>query len=86
MIAPRGAGGDGSVWDTLVPLFTTGGIVGVVATVFYRLHKSAIGAERRRADDWREAYRAERARADLKEKQIGILLGRVRDDGPAVGG
>lgn len=74
------------MWEMLAPLLTTGGIVGVVSTVFYRLHRSAVQAERRRADDWFEAYKAERARADLKEKQIGILLGRVRDDGPAVSG
>lgn len=66
------------MWETVAQTVGTGGGAGVLAWIFYRLHRSAIQAEKRRADDWREACVAERARADLKDQQIGILLGRVR--------
>jgi hypothetical protein len=65
------------VWDSLAPWLAQGGIVSVLAWVGYRLHADAIGAERRRADDWRTAWQAERDRADVRDGQIGILLGRT---------
>jgi hypothetical protein len=77
------------VWDELARWATGGGGAGVVVGVcwlIYRFHFDAINAERGRADDARaravaEAKRAEAAerRADVREEQLGIVLGRARD-------
>lgn len=59
------------------------GIAGAIAWLVYRLHTDAVTAHRqraeaaeKRADDWRTAWSAERDRADMREDQIGVLLGR----------
>jgi hypothetical protein len=70
------------MWDTFAPFLAQGGITGVLAWVGYRLHMDAVRAERGRADDWRRAAEAAQARADLKDQQMGILLGRDRESGP----
>lgn len=66
------------MWTTIAP-WLGGGAAGVLAWLGYKLHSDAVSAERRRADEWSAAYKAERARADLKEEQMGILLGRGKD-------
>lgn len=69
------------MWSSIVPYL--GGGFGVAVLWFvYKMHASAVGAERRRADEWYQAYKAERARADLKEQQMGILLGHIKDPAP----
>jgi hypothetical protein len=75
------------VWDALGPWFATGGgagLAGFLAWLVYKLHADAVAAERRRADsaerreaDYRTAWQAERDRADMREDQIGVLLGRA---------
>jgi hypothetical protein len=73
------------VWDSLAPWLASGGgagIAGAIAWLVYRLHADAVAAERRRADDWRAAAVAAEARADVREGQIGILLGRAREPEP----
>lgn len=67
------------MWSSIAPILGTGGAVSVLAWVAYRLHLDAVLAERRRADDWKTAAEAAQARADLKEQQMGILLGRIRE-------
>lgn len=44
--------------------------------VAYWLHRDAVRAHERRADDWRTAAEAAAKRADLKDEQMSILLGR----------
>ena len=68
-------------WETLAPFLTQGGITGVLAFIGYRLHRDAVDAERRRADDARERAKAAEARADLREQQIDILIGRRNGGG-----
>ena len=63
-------------WETLAPFLTQGGITGILVFTGYRLHRDAVDAERRRADDARKRAEAAEARAELREQQIGILLGR----------
>lgn len=67
------------MWDTVAPWLAQGGISGILAWVGYRLHKDAVQAERGRADDARARAEAAEKRADLREEQISILLGRVRE-------
>lgn len=74
--------------DTLVPWVTQGGAVGLLGAVAWmlftgrliprRIHEQAVTRERERADDWRDAYRAADARADLLDKQMGEVLTFVR--------
>ncbi len=73
------------MWEVLGPLLTAGflgTVLTIVARVFLALHRSAIAAEQRRADDAVRAWEAERARADLREQQINTLLGRPREPSP----
>lgn len=65
------------MWQSVAPWLAQGGALGVVSWVFYRLHRDAIAAEQRRADDWRAAAEATQARADVREEQLGIMLGRA---------
>lgn len=66
------------MWPTIAPFLGGGGLAAVI-WLAYKLHADAVAAERRRADEWSAAYRAERERADLKEQQMGILLGHIKD-------
>lgn len=45
----------------------------------YKLHYDAVKAERGRADDARARAEAAERRADLREEQIAILLGRHKE-------
>ena len=67
------------MWEKFAPWITQGGITGVLSYLGYKLHLDAIRAERGRADDARARAEAAEKRADLREEQIGILLGRVRE-------
>jgi len=74
--------------DSLVPWVTQGGAVGLLAgatwmlftgrLVTRRIHEQAVGRERERGDDWRDAYRAADARADVLDKQMTEILTFVR--------
>lgn len=63
-------------WETLAPFLAQGGLSGVLAFLGYRLHRDAVDAERRRADDARARAEAAEKRADLREQQLSIVLGR----------
>ena len=68
--------------QSLVQWLASGGAVGVVGSVTwlaYRLHADAVSAERRRADDWREAWRAEVTRGDVLREQLHTLLRPLRE-------
>lgn len=67
----------------LVALLIQGGIIGAVASVFGMLHRSAVRAHERRADDWRSAFELERHRADEATRQLATLLGAVRETASA---
>lgn len=70
------------MWPMVAPWLAPGSITGVLGLLAYRLHNDAVRAERGRADDARARAVAAEARADLREQQIGILLGRVKDPAP----
>lgn len=74
--------------DSLVPWVTQGGAVGLLGAVAWmlftgrliprRIHEQAVDTERRRGDDWHDAFQAADARADLLDKQMGEVLTFVR--------
>lgn len=73
------------MWQTIAPwLFGSGGlgICYLLARVFLRLHADVVDSERRRADDAVARAIAAEKRADLREDQMAILLGRVKDPTP----
>lgn len=51
----------------------------VLARVGYKLHKDAIAAHDKRADEWHAAWQAERAAREVREEQLGIVLSRPRE-------
>ena len=63
-------------WETLAPFLAQGGITGALLLIGYRLHRDAVDAERRRADDARARAEAAEKRAEVREEQLSILLGR----------
>jgi hypothetical protein len=70
------------VWDSIIPWAGSAGVAGTVALLLriaYRLHLDAVGAQRERASDWKEIALAERARADLREQQLGMVFGRASE-------
>lgn len=54
-------------------------MVALVVWGAMRLHTDAVAAERRRADDHKEAAKAWQAVAAEQRKQLDILLGRAKD-------
>lgn len=74
--------------DSLVPWVTQGGAVGLLAGVAWmlftgrlvprRIHEQAVARERERGDDWRGAYQAADARADVLDRQMTEVLTFVR--------
>lgn len=74
--------------DSLVPWVTQGGAVGLLAAVAWmvftgrlvpkRIHEQALATERQRGDDWRDAYRAMEARAEIQDRQMAEILTFVR--------
>ena len=74
------------VGEWLVQLVAGGGALGVVAWLVGLMHRTAVAAERRRADDWRTAAtewkaaaRAERTLNDGLREQVAQLLMRCGD-------
>lgn len=77
------------MWQSLGPWLAGGGgvsIVGAVAWLLNRWHRDAIAAMREAVNSMREsrdAYRDiasyERQRADVREQQIGQVLGRASE-------
>ncbi len=43
-----------------------------------RSHEESMAGERRRGDDWRDAYRAEAARNEVRDAQMNEVLAFVR--------
>lgn len=73
------------MWDTIAPWLGAGGATGIVGMIVWgamRLHTDAVAAERRRADDHKEAARTWQAVASEQRRQLDILLGRVKDPTP----
>lgn len=58
-------------------------LLAVIAWIVYKFHVDAVQAERRRADDARAGREAAERRADLREDQMGVLMGRGRDREPS---
>jgi len=75
------------MFDSVTP-WLQGGAVTILAGVVWmlftgrliprRIHEQAVARERERGDDWRDAYKAADARADLLDKQMGEVLSFVR--------
>ncbi len=74
--------------DQLVPWVTQGGAVGLLSAVAWmlftgrlvprRIHEQVVASERQRGDDWRDAYKAENARAEIQDRQMAEILTFVR--------
>lgn len=74
--------------DSLVPWVTQGGAVGLLGVAAWmlftgrlipkKIHEQAVAAERQRGDDWRDAYRAMEARAEIQDRQMAEILTFVR--------
>ena len=63
--------------ETLLPLLASSGVTGALAWLFYRLHRSALDAERGRADDWRTAAAEWKALALARDAQFTRVLSAV---------
>lgn len=61
----------------LLPLFAQSGVFGVMAFFAYRLHRSAVMAHERRATEWYETWKAERAYSVERERQLAHILAAV---------
>lgn len=61
----------------LLPWLAQGGVVGILAWVGVMLHRSAIRAHERRADDWHTAADLQAARADERSRQLMHVLAAV---------
>lgn len=74
--------------DQLVPWVTQGGAVGLLSAVAWmlftgrlvprRIHEQVVASEHQRGDDWRDAYKAENARAEIQDRQMAEILTFVR--------
>jgi hypothetical protein len=67
----------------LAQLAAEGGIMGAVIWAMVWLHRSAVAAEQRRADDWRSVAKLASDRADERDRQLISLLSAVREVGAA---
>jgi hypothetical protein len=68
------------VWQSLGPWLASGGgvgIAGAVSYLVYRLHRDAVQAYKDLAAAQERIADAERQRANLREQQLGIMLGQV---------
>jgi len=61
----------------LVALLIQAGVVGTILTGMLALVRIAIGAERRRADDWREAAKTTSAANTVLSANVEKLIGSV---------
>lgn len=68
-------------WQELTPFLAQGGVTSVLAFIAYKLHRDAVDAHDKRANDARERAEAAEARADLREQQINVLIGRRNGSG-----
>lgn len=72
----------------VLPWLPQGGAIGLLAAVAWmvftgrlvprRQHEEALCIERTRGDDWRDAYRATDARAEVLDRQMSEVLTFVR--------
>lgn len=77
----------------VLPWLPQGGAIGLLAAVAWmvftgrlvprRQHEEALAGERQRANDWRDAYRAADARAEIVDRQMSEVLTFVRARGAA---
>jgi hypothetical protein len=68
-------------WSEWAPFLAQGGVTSILLLIGYRLHKDAVDAERRRADDARDrALKAEQL-AEVLQQQRDTLLGRRGNGG-----
>jgi hypothetical protein len=71
-VAPWIQGGAVSILAAAVWMLFTGRLVS------RRVHDAAVGRERERGDEWRDAFKAADARADVLDKQMTEILSAVR--------
>lgn len=62
------------MWEWVTSAATGSGLA-ILAWVLWRFHSSAIRAHEKRADDWRDAYRTERAVSRELSLQVAVLQG-----------
>lgn len=70
------------MWESIGPFLASGGVGGTVlglAWLAYRLHLDAMQGMRESRDAFREIASYERQRADLREQQLGNVLGRASE-------
>ena len=60
-------------------LLVQGGVVAAIMASALALVRIAVAAERRRADDWREAYTNEVERGDVREAQLVEIMAALRN-------
>ena len=75
------------MWQSFGPWLASGGgvgIAGAVSYLVYRMHRDAVQAYKDLAASQERIANAERERANLREQQLGIMLGQVsgRVSGP----
>lgn len=70
------------MWQSLGSWLAGGGAAGIagsVAYLLYRFHIDAIRSAQREAAAYKEQRDYERRRADERERQLGIVLGRASE-------
>jgi len=66
------------VWQDIAPWLLSAGVIGAMLA----LVRIAVGAERRRADDWRSAYEREVTRGEVRDAQLGAIMRALHKDPP----
>jgi uncharacterized protein YukE len=73
---------EGRVWQSLGPWLAGGGGASIVAAVAYLLktwHRDAVQAYKDQAAAWERIATMHEHRADLREQQLGQVLGRASE-------
>lgn len=65
------------MWQDLAPWLAQGGIIGAILWAAIALVRIALGAERRRADDWREAAKTSASAAAVMSGHVERLVSAV---------
>jgi hypothetical protein len=62
----------------LLPVAAEAGLLGIVATIFGMLHRSAVAAYKQQTADWRETARLERQAHEQARQQLMHVLAPLR--------
>jgi hypothetical protein len=62
----------------LLPVAAEAGLLGIVATIFGMLHRSAVAAYKQQTADWRETARLERQAHEQTRQQLLHVLAPLR--------